>query len=65
MPKQIFTIEGANSKDLEKRVAAFEALQMQETIVLERLTELSKMKQAMKYLKSSLLFVGLKAFLNK
>lgn len=65
MQTQVFTIEGRTDKDLEKRVNAFEALSAQPTDVLERLTELSKMEKAVKYLKSNLLFKGLMAYLNR
>lgn len=64
MSQQIFTITGSNQTDLDKRVKAFEALQEQETIVLERLTELSEMPKAVKYLKEWLSFKLLKTWLN-
>ncbi len=62
MSQRILTVNGATEADLEKRYKAIEALNGQETVVLERLTMLSASPKAKSYLSNNLLFIGVKKF---
>jgi hypothetical protein len=61
----VITIQGANEKDQQKRVAAFEKLNENlGTTELERIAELCNNPKAVKYFKNPMLFATVKAFLK-
>lgn len=63
MPK-IITVQGATASDEVKRFECLEKLNDQDTVVLERLAELSNSQKAKNYLTSSILYATLKGFLK-
>lgn len=61
---KIVTVQGANNNDELTRLAALEQLNELDTIVLTRLSELSKSQKANNYFKNGILFETVKSFLK-
>jgi len=60
----IITVTGANPTDEKKRHEAFSELNNLDTVVLERLAQLSKSKKAIGYFKTALMFAVVKKHLG-